>query len=180
MGKESADIDIAVDNLSGKDFAELIKDSIPGTKGFGVIKKNVEKAKHLETATIQLHNRWIDISCLRTDVFADEEKKVGTPVEDALLRDLTINALFYNINEGKVEDFTEHGIEDIHNKIIRTPLEPAKTFADDPLRVLRTIRFAVRFNFSIHPDVVVAMRSKNILVVVACTCVGNARREGGE
>eukprot|EP00826_Nyctotherus_ovalis_P043299 TRINITY_DN4542_c0_g1_i1.p1 TRINITY_DN4542_c0_g1~~TRINITY_DN4542_c0_g1_i1.p1 ORF type:complete len:263 (+),score=33.72 TRINITY_DN4542_c0_g1_i1:143-931(+) len=180
MGKESADIDITLDNLSGKEFAELIKESIPGTRGFGVIKKNAEKAKHLETATIKIHDRWVDISNLRTEQCVDEEKKVGTPVEDALLRDLTINTLFYNINEDKVEDFTEHGIEDIHNKVIRTPLEPAKTFADDPLRVLRTIRFAVRFNFSIHPDVAAAIQSKVILVAIVCTCVGNARRKGGE
>jgi len=57
-------------------------------------------------------------------------------------RDLTINSLFYNINTNEIEDLTKLGIDDLKNGIIRTPLEPLKTFVDDPLRVLRTIRFA--------------------------------------
>ena len=72
---------------------------------------------------------------------------MGTPTEDALRRDLCFNALFYNINEGKVEDFTGKGVEDLRNGVCRTPLEPVQTFLDDPLRVVRTIRFANRFNF---------------------------------
>jgi len=57
--------------------------------------------------------------------------------------------LFYNLNENKIEDFTEKGIHDLENGICRTPLNPFQTFKDDPLRVLRTIRFATRFNFVI-------------------------------
>jgi tRNA nucleotidyltransferase (CCA-adding enzyme) len=71
--------------------------------------------------------------------------KIGTPLEDALRRDLTINSLFYNINKKEVEDFTGKGIEDLKHGIIRTPLDPLQTFLDDPLRILRTIRFATRF-----------------------------------
>jgi len=161
MGKESSDIDITLDNIQGKDFAALIKELIPDTKGFGVIKKNLEKAKHIETATIKIHNRWIDIANLR----AEEDKDIGTPKEDALLRDLTINSLFYNINEGRIEDFTGKGVEDIKKRVIRTPLDAVKTFMDDPLRVLRVVRFAVRFDFTICSEVVTAMQSKTILVI---------------
>jgi tRNA nucleotidyltransferase/poly(A) polymerase len=63
------------------------------------------------------------------------------------LRDLTINAFFYNINSGEIEDYTGQGIEDLKLGQIRTPLEPLVTLLDDPLRVLRAIRFACRFNF---------------------------------
>jgi tRNA nucleotidyltransferase (CCA-adding enzyme) len=49
---------------------------------------------------------------------------IGTPEEDALRRDLTINAMFYNINEGKVEDLTGKGMDDLAEGILRTPLEP--------------------------------------------------------
>lgn len=70
---------------------------------------------------------------------------MGTPVEDAFRRDFTINALFYNINEDKVEDFTNKGLEDMQKKILRTPLCPIKTFIDDPLRILRGFRFAARY-----------------------------------
>ena len=49
---------------------------------------------------------------------------LGTPKEDAARRDLTINALFYNINEDKIEDFTGKGLSDLEAGIIRTPLDP--------------------------------------------------------
>jgi tRNA nucleotidyltransferase (CCA-adding enzyme) len=53
--------------------------------------------------------------------------------------------MFYNINEAKVEDFTQKGIQDMHAKVIRTPLPALETFMDDPLRVVRSVRFANRF-----------------------------------
>ena len=54
----------------------------------------------------------------------------GTPEQDAYRRDFTINSLFYNINEGHVEDFTGQGISDMKLGIIRTPLPPKETFLD--------------------------------------------------
>ena len=77
----------------------------------------------------------------------------GTPLDDAMRRDLTLNALFYNINEQKVEDFTGKGIDDLRNKIARTPLEPLQTFLDDPLRILRSIRFAVKYNLQMVKEI---------------------------
>jgi len=77
----------------------------------------------------------------------------GTPLDDAMRRDLTLNALFYNINEQKVEDFTGKGIDDLRNKIARTPLPPLQTFLDDPLRILRTIRFAVKYNLQMENEI---------------------------
>ena len=174
MGTESSDIDIALDNLSGEAFAEHIRASIPNTKGFGVIKKNAEKSKHLETATIQVHGGWIDLVNLRTEEYAEDSKlleaKIGTASEDAYRRDLTINSLFYNINEGKIEDLTNQGLDDLKNKIIRTPLEPMQTLLDDPLRVLRTIRFAMRFSFTIAPELLEALKDKKILVI-SLSCI---------
>jgi len=168
LGKESNDIDIALDNMHGEEFAKLIKETIPGCKGFGVIKKNSEKSKHLETATIQIHGQWIDLVNLRSEKYTEDSRvpiiDIGTPEEDAYRRDLTINALFYNINEDKLEDFTKQGISDLQNGIIRTPLEPLKTFTDDPLRVLRTVRFAVRFGFKILPEIIMAAKNKDVLV----------------
>jgi tRNA nucleotidyltransferase (CCA-adding enzyme) len=80
-------------------------------------------------------------------------QQVGTPLTDALRRDFTINSLFYNLNTGEIEDYTERGVADIFSRIIRTPLEPLVTFKDDPLRVLRCFRFKSRFDFSIHEDI---------------------------
>lgn len=72
-------------------------------------------------------------------------------------RDLTINSLFYNIQTDCVEDFTGQGLADIENKLVRTPLEPLVTFLDDPLRVLRAIRFTARFNFKVAPELLLSV-----------------------
>lgn len=77
-------------------------------------------------------------------------------------RDATVNAMFYNINTEEVEDFTGQGREDLANQIIRTPLEPYQTFKDDPLRVLRLIRFAPRLEFTIEANAQQAMRNSEI------------------
>lgn len=63
------------------------------------------------------------------------EVRLGTALEDAQRRDFTINALFYNINERAIEDFTGQGLTDLMAGIIRTPISPYITFKDDPLRV---------------------------------------------
>ncbi len=58
----------------------------------------------------------------------------GTPEEDAMRRDFTINALFFNITNEEVEDFTNRGLEDLRRGLVRTPLPAIETLVDDPLR----------------------------------------------
>ena len=93
-----------------------------------MIKANSEKSKHLETATIRVHGMMIDLVNLRSEKYSDDSRvptiEIGTPEEDAYRRDLTINAMFYNINKGRVEDFTKRGENDLRLGIVRTPLEP--------------------------------------------------------
>lgn len=74
----------------------------------------------------------------------------GTLEEDCLRRDLTINSLYQNISTDEIIDITGTGISDIEDKIIRTPCEPDITYDDDPLRILRTVRFASRYNWQIE------------------------------
>lgn len=78
----------------------------------------------------------------------------GAPLEDALRRDLTINALFYNLHTGEVEDFTRLAQADLRVGIVRTPLPALITLLDDPLRAFRAVRFASRYQFRIDPDLV--------------------------
>ena len=70
----------------------------------------------------------IDLVNLRNETYSEESRvpeiTIGTPSEDAYRRDLTINSMFYNINDEKVEDFTGQGLDDLRQGIIRTPLEP--------------------------------------------------------
>ena len=76
----------------------------------------------------------------------------GTIEDDCMRRDLTINALYLNISTGEVIDITGHGINDIRDHIIRTPADPDLTYDDDPLRILRCVRFASRYGWEISPE----------------------------
>ncbi|KAM3126591.1 hypothetical protein CJJ07_000188 [Candidozyma auris] len=174
LGKESHDLDIAVNVLSGEEFASKLleyteKKGIKlgaNSTSLHTIKKNPEKSKHLETCTARLFGLDVDFVNLRSEQYTEESRvpivDCGTAEEDALRRDATLNALFYNLNRNKVEDFTGRGIEDLKNGLLRTPLQPLKTFVDDPLRVLRLIRFAARFDFVIEPATLSAMKDSHI------------------
>lgn len=83
-------------------------------------------------------------------------------MEDARRRDITINAMFYNIHTEEVEDFTGMGMLDLKNGIIRTPLAPRETLLDDPLRLIRVVRFASRFQYTIADDLYEAMHSVDV------------------
>ena len=82
--------------------------------GFGVTRLNPDKSKHLETARLKIYGEWIDLVNLRAEEYANTSRvpiiSIGTPTEDAFRRDLTINALFYNMIDGTVEDFTQMGL----------------------------------------------------------------------
>ena len=185
LNLESHDIDVAINTMTGETFAlELqafcsieanraaYKIGPDDLKHLHTIKKNPDSSKHLETATTSLFGLDLDFVNLRKETYAADSRnpqiEFGTAEEDALRRDATINALFYNLQSGELEDFTG-GLPDLANGMIRTPLEPLQTFTDDPLRVLRLIRFASRLQFKIDdasehvmsdPQVLEALKQK--------------------
>lgn len=134
--------------------------------GLHKIEANPEKSKHLETVTTRILGLDIDLVNLRKETYTDESRnpqmEFGTPEEDAMRRDATVNAMFYNINTQEIEDFTNQGFDDLAKHIIRTPLEPFQTFKDDPLRVLRLIRFASRLDYTIDSEALKAMGDPDI------------------
>lgn len=170
LGNDSHDIDIAVNNLTGEQFVNglhaYLKKYEPklSTHNVHTIKMNPEKSKHLETCTTKLFGIDIDFVNLRSEEYTHESRvptiEFGTPEEDAVRRDATLNALFYNLNKNEIEDFTKQGLEDLEHGILRTPLPPIQTFLDDPLRIIRLIRFASRFNFIIEPETLIAMKDE--------------------
>ncbi|PGH02452.1 hypothetical protein GX51_04620 [Blastomyces parvus] len=185
LGVDSHDIDVAINCMTGERFGERLKEyleihgnlekykalhsgdpSIIDCITIHKIEKNPEKSKHLETATTKIFGLDIDLVNLRKETYTDDSRnpqvEIGTPEEDALRRDATVNALFYNIHTDMIEDFTGKGLQDMENKIIRTPMAPFQTFKDDPLRVLRLIRFASRLGYSIDNDTEEAMKIGDI------------------
>ena len=76
--------------------------------------------------------------------------------------DFTINALFYNLNESRVEDLTGKGLQDLRAGLMRTPLPARTTFSDDPLRALRAVRFGTRLGFALDSDIVDAAASDEV------------------
>lgn len=165
----SSDIDIALDTISGFDFITSLKESTDAFSNIGLIKPNPDKSKHLETAAVMIDGLYIDFVQLRSETYSNSRIPqiiIGTPLEDALRRDITINSLFYNIMTDKIEDFTGKGVDDLRNGIIRTPLEPKQTFLDDPLRILRVFRFSCRFGFVIENEIFESLESGDIKVAL--------------
>ncbi|KAJ3011415.1 CCA tRNA nucleotidyltransferase, mitochondrial, partial [Thoreauomyces humboldtii] len=197
LGKESDDIDIAIDTMKGEPFAQRVNEHMKA-QGFAMghiatIQVNPEKSKHLETANARVFDYLVDFVHLRTETYNDDSRNpevvgskkrfrsflsssgttptdillirkqdFGTPLEDALRRDITINALFYNIHTHQIEDFLGKGLDDLARGHVRTPLPAQQTFIDDPLRVLRVIRFATRFGYTIDEDILATVKHPDV------------------
>lgn len=171
LGKPSDDIDVAITPMNGLPFAEALASYLqarePDQKiSIARINANPDQSKHLETARMKFLGYEVDFVNLRSETYATGSRipqmSLGTPLQDALRRDITINSLFYNIHTREVEDFTGKGLEDLRDGLVRTPLEPAQTFADDPLRVLRCIRFATRYGFMLDDSIIHAAQKDDI------------------
>ncbi|MEZ4406447.1 MAG: polynucleotide adenylyltransferase PcnB [Polyangiales bacterium] len=90
------------------------------------------------------------------DLLIRHDNVFGTPPEDAARRDFTMNALFYDLERREVVDFVG-GLDDIERRVIRTIGEPDVRFREDPVRILRAIKFAARIDLGIEPDTFDAM-----------------------
>jgi len=165
LGRDNHDIDIAIDDMTGIDFAEHVQACMRSqgleTRTIAKIEANPEQSKHLETATVKIFGMPIDFVNLRAEEYASDsripEMRFGTAGEDADRRDFTVNSLFYNVNDEAIEDLTGKGYIDLRLGVIRTPLPPRTTLLDDPLRVMRAVRFASRYAFHIVPELRVSM-----------------------
>ncbi len=150
---ESHDIDLAINNMTGEHFGLQMQAylEIPGnaekhhlieksnkldasdkTKkiapGLHKIEANPEKSKNLETAFTRIMGLDLDLVNLRKETYNElsrnPQMEFGTAEEDAMRRDATVNAMFYNLHTCQVEDLTGKGFQDMAAKIIRTPMEP--------------------------------------------------------
>lgn len=106
------------------------------------------------TAMISIDGINIELVSARKESYSHNSRKPkvepASLYDDIIRRDFTINTLVENIHTGEIQDLTAYAMDDIKNRLIRTPLDPDITFYDDPLRMLRAIRFSVKFNFTIE------------------------------
>lgn len=105
------------------------------------------------TARISLHDCAVEIVTAREESYHPSSRKPtvtrGDLIADVLRRDFTINTLMENVHTGELLDLTGRAQLDLRHGLIKTPLDPSVTFRDDPLRMIRAIRFSARFGFTI-------------------------------
>jgi tRNA nucleotidyltransferase (CCA-adding enzyme) len=148
LNKQANDLDLATDATP-----EMIEKLFPKTvavgKAFGVMLV-IEEGISFEVATFRSDGSYADGRRPDSVVFT-------TPEEDALRRDFTVNALFYDLNQGRVLDFVG-GLKDLTDKKIKAVGNPEERFKEDHLRLLRAVRFAAQLGFEIVPDTFAAVK----------------------
>ena len=162
----SKDIDIVVIG-SGVDLAKRVASRLGD-------KVNVSYFKNFGTAMIKYEDLEIEFVGARKESYRLDSRKpiveTGTLEDDQKRRDFTINAMAIHLHENNFGELLDpfNGIDDIKNKIIRTPLDPDVTFSDDPLRMMRAIRFATQLNFKIDHEALAAIsRNSERLKIVS-------------
>ena len=146
LGKTPKDFDV-VTNAHPHEISLLFKNSRIIGRRFRLVQVFFKGRKIIEVSTFRSHSEFEEIETeegeiIRTDSF-------GTPEEDALRRDITINGLFYNIADFSIIDYVD-GIADLKGQVIRTIGDPNEKFQQDPVRMIRVIRHAARTGFSIE------------------------------
>lgn len=148
LNRPSPDIDIVTVG-SGIQLAEVVAKKL----GPNI---NVSVFKNFGTAMLKYQSVEVEFVGARKESYNEDSRKPivenGTLEEDQNRRDFTINALAICINSKRFGELIDPfgGIQDIQNRTIRTPLEPGITFSDDPLRMMRAIRFASQLGFTIE------------------------------
>ena len=148
-GKRPKDFDITT-SATPEEVMQLFPRSIPVGASFGVVTV-VEDGNNFEVATFREERDYLD------GRRPEKLRYSKTPQEDVSRRDFTINALLYDVTGGNIIDYTG-GLADLRRGVIRTIGDARTRFSEDYLRMLRAVRFAARFGFTLDPEAVEAIR----------------------
>mgnify|MGYP003291809942 CR=1 FL=1 len=164
LGRPSKDIDIVVEG-SGIELAEAV-----GAK----VRSNVSVFRNFGTAMLRYHGIEVEFVGARKESYRRDSRKPivedGTLEDDQLRRDFTINAMAVCLNKERFGELVDPfgGLDDLKERTIRTPLDPDITFSDDPLRMMRCIRFATQLNFYIDDETFFALeRNKERIEIIS-------------
>lgn len=141
LGREPKDYDVATDAVPDR-VIELFRSTRKVGAQFGVV-------------LVRIAGHWIEVATFRSDLVYENGRHptgvvFGSPEQDALRRDFTVNGLFYDPIEDLVVDFV-NGQADLEARIIRAIGDPRERFREDHLRIIRAVRFAARLAFEIEP-----------------------------
>lgn len=158
LGRPTCDIDVVVVG-NGIEMAEAFAQQLHG-------KCHLSVFRNFGTAQVKWRNNEVEFVGARRESYTHDSRKPivenGTLEDDQNRRDFTINAMAICLNGKRFGEFVDPfgGLDDLEKGIIKTPLEPNITFSDDPLRIMRCVRFATQLNFQIEEETFEAL-SKN-------------------
>jgi poly(A) polymerase len=171
LNRNSPDIDVVTVG-SGIELAEIVAKKLGPNIQVSVFKT-------FGTAMLKYQSLEVEFVGARKESYKEDSRKPmvenGTLEEDQNRRDFTINALAICLNKDRFGEMIDPfgGIQDITDKIIRTPLEPGITFSDDPLRMMRAIRFATQLGFTIEEKTLEAISlNKNRISIISKERIG--------
>ena len=164
LGRPSKDIDIVVEG-SGIAIAEAVAEKVH---------TNVSVFKNFGTAMLRYKGIEVEFVGARKESYSHDSRKPvvenGTLEDDQNRRDFTINAMAVCLNKERFGELVDPfgGLDDLKERTIRTPLDPDITFSDDPLRMMRCIRFATQLNFYIDDETFLALeRNKERIEIIS-------------
>lgn len=161
LERPSTDVDFVVINQHHGDGQDIER---PGIAIAKALKDEIGKKaslsvfKNFGTAQLKIKNVELEFVGARRESYSHDSRKPiiedGTLEDDQNRRDFTINAMAICLNDKRFGELVDpfDGLQDMEDRIIRTPLDPDITFSDDPLRMMRCIRFATQLNFDIYEE----------------------------
>ena len=166
LDRPSTDIDVVVVG-SGIEIAKALAERLGKSAHLAVY-------KNFGTAQVKYHQTEVEFVGARKESYSHDSRKPivedGTLEDDQNRRDFTINALAVCLNKNRFGELVDpfQGLDDLKERIIRTPLDPDITFSDDPLRMMRCIRFATQLNFYIEDETFEALtRNKERIQIIS-------------